>query len=178
MRFLMSVSALVLFLAVGPNSGDAFAQKTHYVDARMGNDSFDGSTFAIVNALQGPFFTIRRAISKAEPGDVIAIRAGDYTRDGVISVGDKQLTLLLFPGESNQTILLDGLLADTEAGSLTLANSDEAENGVYQTNGDENDLTIQSGTIHVASTLAIAKGGKVSKTGGELTGAKPTMLEE
>lgn len=173
-----SLSALIIAVAWGLMAQSGYAQQTHYVDARMGNDSFDGSTFKLISGLQGPFFTIKRAISKAKTGDIIAVRAGDYTREGVINVGDKQLTLLLFPMETSQTVLLDGMVMVNETGWLTLANSEEAANGVFLTNGDENDLALHSGTIHISGQLAIAKGGKLTRTEGTLTGSAPVMLEK
>jgi|GEM_PF-3292067 len=174
-RHVLSVMSLVILT---PLLNAGFAQETHYVDSRMGNDAFDGSTFTLVSGLKGPFFSIRRAMAGATSGDTIAIRAGDYAREGQLEAADKDLTLLIFPNGKNHSVILEGLTLSHPDRILTLANSEQAANGRFVTNGDDDDLVLEAGTVHIAGGLAIGKGGTVKQTDGILSGNELITLDQ
>jgi hypothetical protein len=159
-------SLLLLVLTAGVTK----AQSTYFVDAIEGNDAFNGSRFGVGTFPAGAFFSIRYAVNKAESGDTIAIRAGDYTDQGVINPGDKDLTFMVMPRGSDQAVILDGIATDHSDRMLTLANGKQAPEGRFTTNGNEDDLTVEAGTIHVTGSLTIGKGGSVNQTSGTLSG--------
>lgn len=149
------------------------AQSTFHVDGIEGNDSFDGSRMGAGLFPAGAIHSIQYAVNKADSGDRIVIRAGDYTDQGVINPGDKDLTFVVLPRGNDSTVILDGLKVDAPDRILTLTNSLQAKNGSFVTNGDENDLTLAAGTLHVDGALSIGKGGVIEATRGKLTGNIP-----
>jgi len=166
---LLFCALLAAVLVAGP-SHSANAQSTFYVDIVTGNDAFDGSQSAVGLFPNGPIATLQLAVNKAESGDTIYIGAGDYSVHGVVKILDKDLRFLVMRRGADQTVVLDGLKLDNAERTLTLANSGQATKGKFMTNGDENDLTLIAGTLHIEGSLVIGEGGKVTEGEGSVTG--------
>jgi len=167
---------LLVFVAATIGVNTVHAQKTFYVDGNgPGNNSFNGSQMTAGLFPAGPLATIEAAMAKAKSGDTIVVRAGDYTSEGVINPDSVSLTFQVRPWRTDN-VLVAGFAVDDVRTTLTLAVERMESGGGFVTDGDEDDLALNAGTVDVTGELTIGKGGVVTQRDGKLTGKPPTKL--